>query len=242
MNEAFARRRLPGRQVVGARLGLGSDPHDDAMLTIVGVVADGQATPPVDGRPAPGVYLPISQDVPEAFHVMARSSGSASVLPILRQATAQLDGHLPWGEVMTLSEVIWQERSDERLLLGLFGSFGILALLLAAVGLNGVVSLTTSARTRELGIRRALGATGAVVLRGTIWRGLKPVLFGVVVGSAFGLSIVPFFDGELMTADSGDFLVYVAIPTLLVAVCVLAVLSPALAAARRHPMEVLRED
>ena len=242
VNEAFARQRLPDRQVVGARLGFGSDPQDDTMLTIVGVVADGQATPLMDGRPAPGVYLPISQDVPEAFHVMARSSGSASTLPVLRQATARLGSHLPWGEVMTLSEVIWQERSDERLLLGLFGSFGILALLLAAVGLNGVVSLTTSARTRELGIRRALGATGAVVLRGTIWRGLKPVLFGIAVGSAFGIAIVPLFDGELMTADSGDVIVYVAIPILLAAVCVLAVLSPALAAARRHPMQVLREE
>jgi putative ABC transport system permease protein len=144
--------------------------------------------------------------------------------------------------VMTLKEVMRQERSDERLLLGIFGSFGCLALLLAAVGLNGVVSLTASKRTRELGIRRALGATQGGVLRKTIGRGLKPVAIGVVVGSLLGRAIVPVFDGELLTADSGDLIVYGAIPVLLISVCILATLGPALRAAAREPMEVLRED
>jgi putative ABC transport system permease protein len=242
VNEAFVRQRLPDREPLGARLGLGSASGDDAMITIVGVVADGQATPPEDGRPSPGVYLPITQTVPEAFYVMARSSGAVSPLPTFRQATGRLDGHLPWGEVMTLAAVIRRERSDQRLLIGLFGSFGVLALLLAAVGLNGVVSLTASVRTRELGIRRALGASKSLVLRHTVWRGLKPVVVGVVLGSALGLAIVPVFDGEFMSADSSDLLVYVATTALLVGVCVSAVMSPALAAARRNPMQVLRED
>jgi putative ABC transport system permease protein len=242
VNEAFARERFADGQVVGSAIGLGSAPDASPLFTIVGIVSDAQATPLEDGRPSPGVYLAMAQTVPEGFYLMAMSPGVVSPLPILKEAIASLDSHLPLGEVMTLKEVMRQERSDERLLLGIFGSFGCLALLLAAVGLNGVVSLTASKRTRELGIRRALGATQGGVLRKTIGRGLKPVAIGVVVGSLLGRAIVPVFDGELLTADSGDLIVYGAIPVLLISVCILATLGPALRAAAREPMEVLRED
>jgi putative ABC transport system permease protein len=241
VNEAFARTRFPNGRAVGRQLRLGVSP-DAAAVEIVGVVSDPGVTVD-DGRRAPSIFVPLSQGTPEALLVAMRThAGAGAALGIMLRELGAVDAALPLGRVRTLAEVVRRENDGARTFGTLFAFFGAASLMLAAVGLHGLVAFTVSRRRREIGIMRALGARGSGVLRSTLGRGLTPVAIGLVLGSGVAFMLAPLIGEGLFGADPHDPLVFVLVPIALLMAAALAVLGPARRALRLDPMYALRAE
>lgn len=241
INRTLAERYFPDSDPVGRRVTFDGEPDEDSFWrTIVGVVDDVRRESL--GTPeAPGFYAPVIEDPTWELHLLLRTRGEpTSLVGAVRRAVREIDPTLPLHSVTTMQEVVDGSLARDRLLLVLLGSFGGVALVLAAVGVYGVVSYSTSRRTREIGVRMALGARGGEVVRMVLGRGMLPVAAGLALGVGGALLVTRTLSTLLYGVSPLDPATFAAVPVLLGAVGAVACLVPARRATRIDPTRALR--
>jgi putative ABC transport system permease protein len=212
-------------------------------ITVVGVVGDVLQYGLDQTKPAPEAYFPEYQGQSSSMSVLVRASGNPlDQLAALRAAVRELDSQLPVDNPRELAEVVTESSSQQRFLALLLGLFAGLALVLAAVGIYGVIAYSVAQRTHELGIRIALGAGRSELLRLVLGEGLRLALAGVAVGLAAAWGLSRFLASLLYGVHATDPLTFTAVPLVLLAVALLACYIPALRATKVDPIEALRYE
>jgi putative ABC transport system permease protein len=239
INEGFARRFWPGADPIGKRFKVG--PRERAAwLTIVGVVGDVRQIG-LDSSAPFSTYQPLASSPQSRFELALRAAGdTGSVMAAVRGELRKLDPGLLIDKTQTMSERIDASVAPRRLNLLLFELFAGLALLLAAVGLYGVVAYTAGQRSHEFGIRMALGAQGRDVLRLVMGQGLKLALLGTALGIVVTLYVARLMTGLLFGVQPTDPPTLLAVAALLTGVALLACWLPAYRATRIAPLDALR--
>ncbi len=238
INETMARFFFGDRNPIGERLG----GLPGAETEIVGVVKDAKTGTPRDNR---GVfYIPYGQNqrlLRLTWSVAVRSAGDPTALAAsVRQELRNIDPGMPIPRINTIKEQLDDVLFQERLIASLSGLFGILAVLLACLGLYGVVSYTVARRTKEIGIRLALGATQAGVLRMIFKESLALAFAGIAIGAPATIAATRLISARLFGVSAADPLTIAAAGLLMIAVAALAALLPAQRASRVDPMVALR--
>ncbi|HEU0079176.1 MAG TPA: FtsX-like permease family protein, partial [Longimicrobiaceae bacterium] len=241
VSEGFARAAWPGEDPVGRRLTL--DGGGGAELTVVGVARESLVVPP-HRRARPAVYLPQTQHPgAKGLTLLVRAAGDARPLAdALRREVRALDGDLPVYRVKTLAQYRRESASVARNGAVLVGMFGTLALLLASLGLYGAMSFAVTQRTREIGVRVALGARRADVVRLFLRQGGRLAATGMAVGLVPALAAGRLLSGILYGVSPLDLPTLAAVALLLGAAVLLASYLPARRATRVEPMAALRTE
>jgi putative ABC transport system permease protein len=241
INENMARRFWPGQDPLGRRFEIG--PHDTAKwMTVVGVVKDVRNRS-LDSEIGYSTYQPFAQQPRTRMEFAIRTAGDPELLMASAQREIRrIEPAAIIDSVQTMSERIDDTLSPRRLNLVLFGLFSTLALVLAAVGLYGVVAYAAGQRTREFGIRMALGARAANVLWLVLGQGLKLAFVGVTIGLAAAMALSRLLTKLLFGVAPTDPLTLIAVAMLLAFVATLACWLPARRATRIPPIEALRLD
>ncbi len=237
VNETFARRYWPHSEPIGEKF-----EATGTWFTVVGVAQDSDYNS-IGQKPQPFMYLPIFQDYDRRAAIYVRVSGDplALVTPV-QNAVHSLDADMPLFDLTTLDSRI-QLNTTTRRLAGVFvGGFGVLALVLAGIGIYGVLAYITRQRTHEIGIRMALGAEPRDVLRLVLRQGLELALIGLAVGLAASFALTRALSSELFGVSATDPLTFVAVAILLLGVALLACYIPARRAMRTDPMVALRYE
>ena len=241
INETLAKRFFPNRNPVGARMTFGGG-NVKLDHEIVGVVKDSRYSQ-VRNEPPPMVYQPYAQEAALGeLHFYVSASQRVAVIPALRAAVKNLDANLPIYNEKTFEGVIAENLFGERLLAFLSVSFGGLAALLAGLGLYGVLAWTVAQRTREIGIRVALGASPGTVRWMILRQGLWLTLTGIALGLVAGFGFARLLSSLLYQVKPADLLTYAASAILLTGVTLLACWLPAYRAAKTDPLVALRCD
>jgi putative ABC transport system permease protein len=250
ISDGMARRYWPGEDPVGRHLKWPDPTGQDPWLTIVGVVGDVKQGA-LDDPTEPHTYEPFRQ-VCDDVHVgplcrsrtmMIRSSSPPNVLVMnVRNAVQQIDPQQPVGKVFVLEQLVSASLAPRRFNTWLVAVFGFLAMLLAAIGVYGVISRGVAQQTRELGVRIALGAQPADVLRLVLWNGLKIVAIGLSIGLAASLAATRVMSSLLYDVSATDPLTFAAVGALLIAVALAACWIPARRATRVDPLVALRYE
>ena len=245
VNETFARRFFPGadpaREAVGKRISSAGD--GGPWSEIVGVAKDGKYWT-IGEAPQMFVYSPLAQSYSPAGTLVVRTAGGdpRALIPALNAEVRALDPALPLFDVKTVEEHMGVSLFPARVAAALLGSFGLLALLLAGVGVYGVVSYAAARRTREIGIRMALGARPRDVLRLVAGGGMLLVALGVALGLAGAFALTRFMEGLLYGVSATDPFTFALVVFVLLAVALLACLVPARRATKVDPMIALRYE
>jgi predicted permease len=241
VNDTFARRYWSGAEALGHRLWFG-DPAGP-FYTIVGVVKDVRERGH-ELAMKPGVYMTCAQRlnaIPE--YLVVRSTGDPERLAApLRQIIARIDPDQPVSTVRTMEEIVELGVADRRQQMVLLGTFAGLALLLASIGIYGVLSYAVTQRSRELGLRIALGASTGSVMRMVVARGLSLTGVGLVIGVALALVATRALQNLLYGVGAADPSTFGAVVALLGGIALAACYLPARRAARVDPIEVLRAE
>jgi len=240
INQSLARRLLPSGSAVGRRLVFYAFP--DPPWEIIGVVGDVK-TGELDAPPQPTIYYSHLQAAANRLTLTIRTATDPNALVAAVRATARaMDPSLPVYQISTMDDVIAGSPPafTRRYSLFLIGAFGVAALLLALVGVYGVVAVSVAQRARELGIRAALGATSTQLLALVLRHGSRLVLVGVLVGCAMALALGRFLGALLYRVDPSDPATYLAVVIVLSAITLGAIAVPARRAARANPAAVLR--
>jgi putative ABC transport system permease protein len=244
VDQTFAERMWPGEDPLGKRVKFGSDPADDEdpWMTVVGV-AEHVKSYGVDQDSRIEIYVPARQN-PIPFATVALETGvePRTLVPLIEREVQALDPDLPIANVRTLEELVAQAMVAERVSATLLGVFAGLALLLATVGIYGVMAYSVNQRHREIGIRMALGAAGEDVRRLVVGQGLRLALFGIVVGLALALLAAPLLASQLYGVDARDPWTYLLLPLVVALVTLGACLGPASRASRTQPVTALRYE
>lgn len=234
VNETLAHRLWPDSPALGRRLGDGSE--------VIGVVRDGKYRT-LGERPRPFLYTSLRQDRRGTQTLVARTEGDPRpLLPAIRNAVRELDPRVPFSNPRTLAGTVADALFLPRAAAGLLGFFGALGLLLAAVGILGVIAYLVSARTREIGLRLALGASRGAILRWLLRRGLAPVAVGLGVGVAVAVSAAWGLSGFFTRIWPIDLDALLAAVSLLALAAVTASFVPAWLAANLDPASALRRE
>lgn len=225
-----------GKDPIGEKIDLGEP------VTVVGVVSDVRRRSLSD-PPRAAVYLPYTQFVLPYMGAMIRTAGGvAAVASAVKAAVAQIDPDLPIGDVKTMEELIADSTGEPRFRSLLIASFAGLALLLAAVGVYGLISFTVAQRVPEIGVRLALGASPWQVFRLVIGSGLRLAGVGVLVGLAAAFGAARLVSGLLFNTSTTDPFIYVSLSLLLLTISALACYVPARRAMKVAPMTALRSE
>jgi predicted permease len=241
ISESMAKRFFPNGSPVGKRFGI-NGPNSADQLEVIGVVKDAKYGN-LKEQFRPMAYYPHSQSPDVLGNLVVRSSGSVSAIaPQIRQVLRQVDRNLPVDDVVTLEDQISRSLVQQKLVARLATFFGLLALLLACIGLYGVMSYGVARRTNEIGIRMALGARGSSVLWLVLRESLVLVTVGLVVGVLASLAVTKTAASLLYELKPNDPLTIATATLLLAAVSALAGYLPARRAARVDPMVALRDE
>lgn len=239
-NETMAKRFFPGEEPIGQRLRLGEGAN--STLEVIGVVADVRNEDLTD-QIDPTVYLPYSQNPLSTMNLIIHTSQEPGLLAAAAQDEIRaLDRSVPVSQVKTLSRTIDERISPKRLLTYMLGGFAGIALLMASLGLYGVMSYMVVQRTREIGIRMALGARAGDVSKLIVARGLKLTMIGLtfgLIGAAVSTRALSYF---LFGVTSTDPLTFAGTAMLLSGIALAASYLPARRAARVDPMAALRHE
>jgi macrolide transport system ATP-binding/permease protein len=240
VNETFARRFYPGQDAIGKRFNF-SGPNDP-FWEIVGVVPDGKYTS-LGEDPKPAVYTPLFRNYEGYVTLIARTRGDGhGALNALRTAVQQLDPQLPIFSPKALTEHMGLSLFPARVAAIALGSFGVLALILAAVGIYGVMSHVVAGRTREIGLRMALGAQLFDVQKLIVQQGMWLAAIGSIIGLVVALGGARLLKSFLYGVSATDPITFTFIAFLLLAIAFLACWIPARRASRVDPMIALRAE
>ena len=238
-----AARLFPSGDALGKRILLASDSAGARPLQVAGIV--GTVREHIVGRDeAPHVYFPLGPDAPANLHIHLKAANDAALLDIVRREIHAFDPGLPVLALRTMrqhldgSVDLWITRTAATL----FSIFAGVALLLAAIGLYGVRSFAVARRTREIGIRMALGATAADTLRLVLREGAELSAIGAGTGLALSFLLGKVLAGLLFEVSPSDPAVFLTAPAILTAVSLAACYLPARRAARIDPMVALRDE
>jgi macrolide transport system ATP-binding/permease protein len=236
VNQALARRYWPGQQAIGKRI------KRRQVAEVIGVVRDNKERGLTED-PRPAIYLPLLQNYdPELTLHVRTATESKMLLAAIRREMQALDAALPVYNLRTLAEQKAGALYSERLASALLALFGALALSLAIIGLYGVLSSAVTERTREMGIRLALGAQPRDLFRLIIGQGMILTLVGLVIGVVAALTLTRSIEKLLFGVKAIDPLTFAVIPLLLASVALLACWIPARRATRVDPLSALRYE
>ena len=246
ISESVARRFWPGENPVGRRISMADDPTPQDWLTIVGVVND-VVQQDVKSPAAPAIYQPLAQASHPFFlgHMtfLARTTGSsAAIASAMRDIVREVDRNQPIENLATMSTLISETTAESRFQTQLLGTFSALAVLLAAIGVYGVLAYAVTERTREIGIRIALGGTSGDVLTMVLGRTLRLVTPGVVLGVAGALLGTRVLTKLLFGVRPDDPITFAVVAAALVVVALVAALAPARRASRVDPLIALKAE
>jgi putative ABC transport system permease protein len=241
ISESLARSRWPGQDPIGHTIEFGNMDGDLRLLTIVGIVGDTHEYG-LDAPPRPTVYVNLFQRPRQAITLtMLSDADTRSVTTAARGILHELNPELP-VRFQTFSQVYSASLGSRKFNVILIGFFAVAALLLATAGVFGVVAYSVSRRTREFGVRVALGASSGYVLRMILGQGLRTIFIGVVIGIAGSLALTRAVESLLFGVTATDPLTLGAVTLLLVAAALLACYIPARRATKVDPMVALREE
>lgn len=240
INDAMARRCWPKQDPIGKRFGSGD--HPQAWLTVVGVIGDIRNTSLAE-PPDLEYYLPYGMLPSASMSLVVRTALDPQRLaPTLRAAVRELDQDLPLSDIETLSANIAHSTNARRFSAGLLGVFAFVSLLLAAVGVYGVVSYSVARRTHEIGVRVALGAGRSRIMKMVVRQSVLMGALGVAIGVASAFALTRLLRGMLFQVSATDPAVFAAAAGGLLAVCALAGYLPARRAAGVDPLAALRHE
>jgi putative ABC transport system permease protein len=245
INEAAARRYWPNEDPIGQRISIGAT---DDWREIVGVVGDTRHEG-LDAEADPAAYLPQRQrflslgaGFARAVTLVVRTTGDAAAAPLIRTVVAQVDAQVPIGLVRGMDDLIADSIAPRRLNFVLVSAFAAIALILTAAGLYGVMSYLVAQRTREIGVRMALGATRGQVLQLVLREAGSMTLVGIAVGVGGALLLTRSMTSMLFGVSVTNPLIYVSMSLLLALVSLLAIAVPSSRATRVDPLSALRDS
>jgi putative ABC transport system permease protein len=241
LNGAAARQYFPSVDPIGRQIHIGNDGKGNNR-TVIGILGDTRENG-LDAPMVPMVYYPLQQGPEPIITLAIRTRGEPrALLPAVRRALAGVDPAVGFFAVRTMDELMAGTLARRRFNLDLLGGFAVAALLLSAVGLYGVIAYSATQRSREIGIRMALGAAGRSVVWLFFQEGLLLVGAGAAVGLASALALSRLLASQLYGIGSTDPVAFLAVAAVLAAVAALAVLIPARRATKVDPAIVLRSE
>jgi putative ABC transport system permease protein len=236
----MARRIWPGLDPVGQQITLGG--NGPPTWTVVGVVGDIRDQL-LQEEPAPTMYLSFQQVSWDSMWLLVRGTGDPLALaPVVRREIHAIDPLMPVANEQPLARFVSQIAAQPRFTALIFGLFASAALVLAVVGVYGIVAYGVTQRTREIGVRLALGATPAHVVRGIVRHGVGLAGFGVAIGLWAAYALSRFMQGILYDVAPTDAVTYLGVAALIVACAAAASVLPARWAARLDPVRALRDE
>jgi putative ABC transport system permease protein len=244
VNEKFVRRFFPQETPLGKRIRWARE-ENPVWITIVGVVSDVKSFG-LDLEEEAAVYTPISQE--QQFwktwmNVVVRTSvDPSSLIPAIQKEVSRVDKNVPVADLFTMEALISRSVGTRRFHLLLLGLFAGLALMLASVGIYGILSYNVRQRTQEMGIRMALGASQKQILRMILSQGMRLVVLGALIGIATALGVTRFLQSLLYAVSSNDLLTFLVVPFVVIGVALLACYAPARRATRVNPVVALRYE
>jgi putative ABC transport system permease protein len=244
-NETLARKYWPGGDAVGQHIqftGVGPRSPNTSWITIVGVVGDIKSDG-MDVVTGPRIYLPVNQSPSYGIVVYLRTNADPGALgDIVRREVQSVDPSIPVFGVRTMDELVAKYLAQRKFALELLGVFAGVALLLASIGIYGVMAYTFSRRTNEIGIRMAMGAQRGDIFKIAVAEGALIVAFGLSAGLASSLVLTRFLQTMLFGVNPTDPFTFAAISGLLAAVAMAACFVPARRATRVDPLVALRHE
>ncbi|MEP6491941.1 MAG: ABC transporter permease [bacterium] len=244
IDEQFVKKYFANTDPIGKRLTFGSAQGrtDSTWITIVGVVGHA-AHEGLDAEPRIQYYFPSSQSGTGFMSVVVRTTGKPlSLLPAVRDAVHSVDRNLPLAAVNTMEALVESSVGQRKLSMILLGVFSGIALLLASIGIYGVMSYSVAQRTRELGIRMALGAARSRVLGLVVWQGMALAAAGVAIGLVAAFALTRFLANQLFGVGATDPATFAIVSVVLAGIALLATLLPAMRATRVDPVVALRDE
>jgi putative ABC transport system permease protein len=237
VNEAFAARHFPGEDPIGARINVFGAPRE-----IVGLVGN-ERFRGLEAGPAPAMYLPLAQNPQPWLTLILRTAGEpVDQAPTLREVVRAIDPTLALFEVNSAEGALARSLEERRFTLWLLATFALVALALAAVGIYGVVSYAVTLRTREVGVRIALGAEPRHVFRMVVGQGMALAVAAIATGTAAALALGRVMERLLFGVEARDPLTFTVVVTILLAAAFTASALPALRATRVDPTTALRAE
>jgi len=245
VNERFVSEYLGGAEPLGQRVRL-LGYEDGPWVTIVGVVATEKRSElmhEMTWREFPAVYRPIAQAPSASVGIALRTHGDLiDTGRAMERSLAEIDSEVPVGEVSSMRESLGAYLKYPRFRAIVLNQFAGLALLLAALGLHGLLSQYVTQRTRELGLRMAIGARSRDIVRLIAWQGGGPVLVGVALGMVLTVALTGYLASLLFEVSPGDPWTLISAPLVLLAAALLAMAKPARDAVAVDPMVALRDE
>jgi len=245
INEEAARRYWPGVNPIGQQLHLGVRLVSNVrsgQKTIVGIVGDVKFGA-LDAATPPEVYLPHAQHPVPDLTIAVRGSGDPlSLVPTARTGLGALDRELPMADIRTMNDLVGRSIAERRFVMLLIGAFATLAVLLAAIGIYGVLAYLVTQRVQEIGVRLAIGASPADVVRLFVREGAMLTVVGLACGLAGALAAAQALNSLLFGVAATDPPTFAAVAVALALVAFVASYVPARRAARVDPMTALRTD
>jgi predicted permease len=238
VNAALAARIFPGEDAVGRRVRMGPNPNG-IWLSIIGVVGDIRHSS-LEDDPRPEIYISYLQGPPFSPFFVVRTTGDAGALTRSVGETARALGADPPFNVSTMAGLRSESVALRRFTVLLAGLFGVLALMLAAVGIYGVTALVVAERTDDVGVRVALGATPSRILSMILGQAARLGALGIAIGLGVGLVLAQVARSLLFGIGPADPMTFVVVPLALLAVAIVAALIPARRATKISPIEALR--
>jgi putative ABC transport system permease protein len=228
---------------VGTRFRLGAPTSEAPWITIVGVVGD-MRRQGLETDPVPQVFVPLAQRVSgnEILLVRTSTDNPLEMVETVQAAVRRVDGQVPLYFVTTVEDQLAADLTQRRFQTSLLIGFSIVALLMAAIGIYGLIHYSVATRTREIGLRIAVGARAGHIFRVTVWEGLRLSVTGLVIGLVGALWVGGAGSSLLFGVTATDPLTLVAVSLLLTAVAATACYFPARRAMRVDPLTALRHD
>jgi putative ABC transport system permease protein len=238
VNDAFARTYWPGGDALGKHL---KTPAANPWITVVGVLADAR-TESLAQAAVPQIYLSAYQRRPKDLAIFLRGQLDAAAIPVeLREQVQSVNPELPVFGAHMLTEMVSVSLTERRFSMEIVALFALTALLLAALGIYGVISYIVSERTREIGIRLALGAQKSSIMRMVLHQGLRLAIIGAALGLICALIVSHLMAGLLYSVRPTDPLTFTAVAMLFIGIALLACYIPARRATKVDPIIALRE-
>ncbi len=243
VNEAFAERSWPGENPLGQRVRLSIPGYPQPWLTVIGVVGDVQQNFQRPLQYDPLLYLPYTARPPRQIFLVARTTvPPATLVDPFRKEVQALDENLPVYDIRTLENVVAQNRLNVGAFGVLFTVFAAIALVLASVGLYAVMAHAVNRRTREIGLRMALGGGAGDIRRMLFAQGLRPLILGLLIGLPLAFGVTRVLRGSLVGVTPGDPLTFAAVVVILFAAGALGCIVPVRRATKVDPLIALRSE